>query len=182
MSTRGTSTRGITEATGIPWETWTARLEAHGARRMSHAQIAGHLAEQLDGVVANPGWWAQQITVAYEQHIGARRPGQAGDGSWAVSAGRTVPGTADEVLARWEDLMGGAAEVAGVASEGPPGTSATGTWRYWRVRLVDGSRVTVHLRAKDDDRCTVGVSHTGLASPEDVEHRRAFWKERLREL
>ncbi|MFC6259176.1 hypothetical protein ACFP5Z_19190, partial [Kocuria oceani] len=101
---------------------------------------------------------------------------------WAVSAGRTVPGTADEVLARWEDLMGGAAEVAGVASEGPPGTSATGTWRYWRVRLVDGSRVTVHLRAKDDDRCTVGVSHTGLASPEDVEHRRAFWKERLREL
>ena len=182
MSTRGTSTRGIAEATGTPWDTWTARLDAHGARRMSHARIARHLTEQLDGVVANPGWWAQQITVAYEQHIGTRRPGQAGDGSWAVSAGRTVPGTADEVLAHWDALMGRAPEVAGVAPEGRPGTSATAEWRYWRVRLVDGSRVAVHIRAKDAGRCTVGVSHSGLASPEDVEHRRAFWKERLHEL
>ncbi|MUN64728.1 hypothetical protein GMA12_16540 [Kocuria sediminis] len=182
MSTRGTSTRGITEATGTPWETWTARLDAHGARRMSHGRIAQYLAEQLDGVVENPGWWAQQITVAYEQHTGARRPGQAGDGSWAVSAGRTVPGTPDEVLARWDALMGAAPEVAGVAPEGRPGTSATETWRYWRMRLVDGSRVAVHIRAKDAGRCTVGVSHSGLASPEDVEHRRAFWKERLHEL
>ena len=187
MSTRGKSTRGITEATGIPWETWTARLDALGARRMSHAQIARHVAEQLTGVVANPGWWAQSVTVAYEQHTGARRPGQTGDGRFNVSAGRTLDGTADELLARWGALMDGS---AGLAHADPPGTSATEKWRYWRVRLADGSRVSVNITAKDTagdttgdpGRCTVSVAHAGLASPADVEHWRAFWRDRLREL
>jgi hypothetical protein len=179
MSTRGTSTRGIVEATGIPWETWTARLDALGARRMGHTQIARHLTEQLTGVVANPEWWAQSVTVAYEQHIGARRPGQAGDGRFNVSAGRTVDGAADDLLARWGALMAGD---PGVACADPPSTSATEKWRYWRARLADGSRVSVNITTKGAGRCTVAVAHAGLASPEDVEPWRAFWKERLRGL
>jgi hypothetical protein len=150
---------------------------------MSHTQIAGHVTEQLTGVVANPEWWAQSVTVAYEQHIGARRPGQTGDGRFNVSAGRTVEGTADDLLTRWAALMAGD---PGVAYADPPSTSTTEKWRYWRARLADGSRVSVNITAKDAaggaGRCTVAVAHAGLASPGDVEGWRAFWKDRLREL
>lgn len=181
-STKGTSTRGIAEATGIPWATWTARLDALGARRMSHAGIARHVARELEGVVANPGWWAQAVTVAYEQHTGARHPGQTGDGRFNVSASRTVPGTPEEALARWSAVMARGTEAAGVPFAEEPTTSATEKWRYWRVRLADGTRVSVSVGAKGPGRAAVAVAHAGLASEEGVEPWRTWWKDRLREL
>jgi len=182
MSTRGTSTGGIAAATGIPWETWTARLEELGARRMGHAEIARHVAGQLAGVVANHEWWAQAVTVAYEQHVGARRPGQTGDGRFNVSAGRTVDGSLDEALACWSAVMAGRSDAAGVAFADEPSTSATEKWRYWRVRLADGTRVSVNVGTRGPGRSGVAVAHAGLAAAEDVEPWRAFWKGRLREL
>ena len=182
MSTRGTSTQGIARATGIPWETWTARLDALGARQMSHAQIARHVAEQLDGVVENNEWWAQSVTVAYEQHSGVRRPGQAGDGSFGVSTSRTLPGTRDEVLARWCELMAGCSDLDGVLLGQAPTTAVTEKWRYWRARPTDGTRVAVTIGDKGGGRTTIGVSHTGLVSPEDGERWRAYWKDRLNAL
>lgn len=179
MGTRGTSTAGIARATGIPWETWTARLEELGARTMSHAELARRVAEQLDGVVENHEWWAQSVTVAWEQHTGARRPGQSGDGTFGAGASRTVSGTPDEALARWSELMAGRTEVGGVALRQPPTTAATEKWRYWRARLADGTRVAATIGAKGGDRATVAVAHTGLASADDVARWRTVWKDLL---
>ncbi|MFI7483594.1 hypothetical protein ACH9EU_14410 [Kocuria sp. M1R5S2] len=182
MTTRGTSTAGIARATGIPWEDWTARLDGIGAREMSHAEIARHAAGWLEGVVDNHEWWGQSVAVAYEQHTGARRPGQAGDGSFGVSASRTVSGSRDDALGRWCALMAGADGVEGVPFEQEPVTAATEKWRYWRARLADGTRITVTVGDKGGGRTTVGVAHTGLASAEDAERWRPVWKERLRGL
>lgn len=179
MSTRRTSTAGIARATGIPWETWTARLDELGARTMGHAEVARRVAEQLEGVVENPAWWGQSVAVAWEQHTGARRPGQAGDGSFGASASRTVTGTPDEALARWSSLMAGRTEVGGVPFQQPPSTAATEKWRYWRVRLADGSRVSATIGEKTGGRVTVSLAHTGLASADDVARWRATWKELL---
>jgi len=179
MSTRGTSTRGIAEATGIPWETWVRQLDEAGARSKPHAEIARHVAGRLDGAVDNHEWWAQSVTVAYEQHVGARRPGQAGDGSFNVSASRSLPGTPDDALGRWCASMAGATAAAGVPFAAEPTVSSTQKWRYWRVRLADGSRVSVNIGRKDGDRASVSVAHAGLASAGDVEPWRVFWKERL---
>lgn len=179
MSTRGTSTAGIARATGVPWETWTARLDELGAPAMSHAEIARRVAEQLEGVVENHEWWAQSVTVAYEQHTGVRRPGQAGDGTFGASASRTVAGTPDEALARWAALMAGRTEVGGVAFQQPPTTAATEKWRYWRVRLADGTRVSATIGDKAGGRATVALTHTGLGSAEDVARWRAAWKDLL---
>lgn len=179
MSTRGTSTAGIARATGVPWETWTARLDELGARAMGHAEVARRVAEQLEGVVENHEWWAQSVAVAYEQHTGARRPGQAGDGTFGASASRTVAGTPDEALARWAALMAGRTEVGGVPFQQPPTTAATEKWRYWRVRLADGTRVSANIGAKGGGRATVALAHTGLDSPDDVARWRAAWKDLL---
>lgn len=182
MTTRGAGTDGIARATGIPWETWTARLDALGARDMSHAEIARHVARQLAGVVENNEWWAQSVTVAYEQHTGARRPGQSGDGTFRAGASRTVTGTQDDTLARWSALMVHRPDADGVPFEQAPTTATTETWRYWRVRLADGTRVSLSFGDKGGCRTSIGLEHTGLGGPDDVERWRAFWKGRLGEL
>lgn len=182
MSTRGISTEGIARATGVPWETWTARLEELGARAMSHAEVARRVAEQLDGVVENHEWWGQSVAVAWEQHTGARRPGQAADGSFGLSASRTVAGTPDEALARWAELMAERTEVRGVPFRQPPTTAATERWRYWRVRLADGTRVAATIGARGDGRATVALTHQGLASADDVARWRTTWRDLLARL
>lgn len=179
MSTRGTSTDGIARATGTPWAVWTARLDELGGRAMTHAEVARRVAEQLEGVVDNHEWWAQAVTVAYEQHTGARRPGQSGDGTFGASASRTVAGTPDEVLARWSAVMAGRAEADGVPFQRPPTTAVTERWRYWRVRLADGTRVAATIGDKGSGRTTIALAHTGLGRADDVERWRAIWKELL---
>jgi len=43
MSTRSTSTAGIARATGVPWETWTARLdELNAAHEEQWRWVKGH--------------------------------------------------------------------------------------------------------------------------------------------
>ncbi|MFI7580487.1 hypothetical protein [Kocuria kalidii] len=179
MSTRGTSTDGIARATGTSWAAWTSRLDELGGREMTHAELARAAAEQLEGVVDNHEWWGQAVAVAYEQHTGARRPGQAGDGTFGVNASRTVAGTPDEVLARWGAAMAGRDGAGGVPFQRPPTTAATEKWRYWRVRLADGTRATATIGGKGPGRTTIALAHTGLGSAEDVERWRAVWKELL---
>lgn len=165
----------VVAATGLPWAEWRARLDAAGAADLSHADIARWLHEG-QGV---PGWWAQNLTVRFEQEIGRRQPGQSCTGDFQASASVTRAGDLDNVFAAWTAWMGEPAELDGVALEEPPATSATEKWRYWRARLDDGGRVAVHFSRKGPDKVLVGVSHDKLASAESVLRWRDFWRERL---
>ena len=62
----------VAERTGRPREEWHGLLDAAGATSWTHKQIADWLATE-HGV---DGWWAQGITVGYEQARGMRLPGQ----------------------------------------------------------------------------------------------------------
>jgi len=122
------------------------------------------------------------IAVAYEQHIGRRVPGQSGDGSYSVSASRTVSGSLDDALARWIEVVGVPSEISGVAVESTPETSATEKWRYWRCSLVDGSRISVNISLKSPDKSIVSVQHDRLEFDDLREHWRTYWKAVLRQL
>ena len=65
----------VRERTGKSWEEWFALLDEAGAAERPHAEIARSLADE-HGL---SGWWAQSITVEYEQSRGRRekheRPG-----------------------------------------------------------------------------------------------------------
>jgi len=165
----------IVAATGRPWAGWLAVLREAGAEALSHTDIARRLYEQ-HGV---PGWWAQNLTVRFEQEIGRRVPGQGCSGDFQASASATRDGDLDAVFASWIAHIGEPAELDGVVLEEPPATSATEKWRYWRARLDDGGRVAVHFSRKGPDKVLVGVSHDTLASAEAVLRWRAFWRARL---
>jgi hypothetical protein len=157
----------LEKGTGAPLAEWTRRLDEAGARELDHTAIARLLAERWEV----DEWWAQGVTVAYEQLIGRRVVGQSRDGDFAASASRTLDGEPDEVRERWHAFMTEARrEELGLEE---PSLSDTATWRYWRAGVADGSRVSVNITAKDPGRSTLGIEHKGIATAEG----RAAWKD-----
>ncbi|MFN4024664.1 MAG: hypothetical protein ACK4MQ_07520 [Hyphomonas sp.] len=169
------SVEGFAKNTGRDWNGWLEFLGAIGAKDLSHKEIAARIAATGEA----SGWWAQQITVAYEQHIGRRAPGQRSDGAFEVAVSKTLAGSMDEALAAWQKLAGGRTEFGGVAIAAAPETSATEKWRYWRCGLADGTKLTVTITGKAPGKAGLTVTHDKLASAEDKERWRAFWKAEL---
>ncbi|HZA84964.1 MAG TPA: DUF4287 domain-containing protein, partial [Actinomycetes bacterium] len=76
----------IRRNTGRGWDEWFDLLDTWGAVRRPHPEIARWLVEEH----AVGGWWAQGVTVAYEQARGLRDPGQRRGGLYEVNASKTV--------------------------------------------------------------------------------------------
>lgn len=117
-------------ATGRDHEGWRNALVEAGAMGWTHAQTATWLVEE-HGL---SGWWAQGITVDFEQARKGRLPGQQSDGTFTSSTTRTIPGARLDALAA----------VAGVvtATHGEPhGQNLTANQPVVRWRLPDGTRL-----------------------------------------
>jgi hypothetical protein len=180
--TKASDIEAIERATGTGWDTWVAFLDGLGGQQLPHQDIARRAYGRLAESTANAGWWAQNVTVAYEQHIGRRQPGQSCDGDYQVGVSRTFTGSMDQALAAWSMLVCGRGEFSGVLLEKEPATRSTEKWRYWRAALADGGRVSLDIYQKAPDKASMGINHTKLESPEAVEHWRAFWRTLLKEL
>jgi hypothetical protein len=147
----------IEKGTGRSWHD-CAELETLGAARLSHREIARVLVERAE--VSE--WWAQTITVAFEQHIGRRVPGQGSDGRFSASLSRTLAGSPDELRDRWLAVVAPADGFAGAALRASPTTSRTAKRLYWRGKLDDGTSVTVSFERKAPGKTLVAVSHDRL--------------------
>lgn len=170
-------------ATGREWDQWIADLDVAGARDLPHADIVALVQPQLEGLeLNNMGWWAQGLTIAYEQHIGRRIPGQRSDGTFASSISKTFAGTMDDALAAWTALVGGRTSFLDLDIVGEPSTSATEKWRYWRCNLGDGSRVNVTANEARPGKSRLAVEHSQLTSPEAAADSKDYWKTLLTEL
>ena len=172
------NTDNFSASTGRSWEQWLAFLTGIGAGKLSHTEIAQKVFDTGDA----SGWWSQSITVAYEQHIGRRVPGQDADGSYAVSATKTLTGTMDQALARWTALVGKRRDFNSVPMTGTAEHSATEKWRYWRCALADGTRVKLTIFQKTRDKAGLAIEQAKLQSAEAIEPWRSFWKGLLRQL
>lgn len=118
------------------WPEWVALIDRMGGKELSHADIVPLVQNEIAHLdLKNHGWWAQGITIAYEQHIDHRIPGQQGDGTFASSVSKTVQGTMDTALSAWVAQVGGHTSFNGLEVTEAPTTSATTKWRYWRCRL-----------------------------------------------
>jgi hypothetical protein len=169
------NTKAIEKATGKSWEEWLNFFENMPARGLSHKEIAKKAFEQ-GGV--SP-WWAQMITVAYEQHIGRRRPGQRFDGKYQVTSSKSVNGTLDQTLHSWLRLVGGRREFSGVPIARAPTASRSGKYRYWHCGLSDGSRLNMSIYQKEPGKAVIGLGHENLKSFKQIAPWRAYWKAQL---
>lgn len=169
------SNEAIERGTGKPWEHWREYLDDIGASEMSHKEIA----RQLHGRGGVDGWWSQMLTVAYEQHIGRRVPGQGCDGEFSVSVTKTISGDIDGALSWWLEAVDGMEAFSEIPVSIGPDVRQTEKWRYWRAGMADGSRVTVHIHQKTAGKAGLAIMHEKLESTEQLEHWRAWWKQFL---
>ena len=134
----------VVRATGRSRTAWHDLLSTAGAHDWSHSRIAAWLVAE-HGV---DGWWAQGITVGYEQHTGRRKPGQRADGTFEASASRRVPLTQqaalDAVIAIVSDDIGAAPTSSRTSAK-----YATAKWKR------DGGAITARVAPTKDAKSTI---------------------------
>lgn len=172
------SSEAVRRATGRNWKEWFALLDESGAKSKPHKQIAAWL--NSEGLVR--GWWCQAVVTTYEQAIGRREVGQTCDGKWNTGASRILPGSLDDGLELWRHAVAGARRFNGVPLASEPRVTASKKFRYWRVRLRDGTEVAVGFYRNPSGKVSLGLSHTQLASKHAAATWKEYWKKRIRSL
>lgn len=176
--TRGERVPAIERATGRPWDEWLAVFTAHGARSLSHTEIAGLALSTMPPGVANEEWWAQGVAIAFEQHVGLRVPGQSSTGSFRVSASRTLTLDRDAALESWATAYGAVAHHLGHTVTDRR-SSRTDKRSFWRFNLAGAGKVEVAATPKGEGKTTLAISQDGLPDGEQIEQWRAHWKAQL---
>ncbi|GAA3342813.1 hypothetical protein GCM10017714_32800 [Curtobacterium pusillum] len=136
---QGMAADRVLAATGRSPDDWYERIDGIGGRTIGHPAIAAWLVDE--GVEP---WWAQGVTIGYEQSRGLRIPGQRSDGTFAVSASRQVPGEREAVLDRIVPVFSAAFGFA-PTSERRGGKRPSARWTFpdresVLVTTEDGSR------------------------------------------
>jgi uncharacterized protein YndB with AHSA1/START domain len=88
----------VKRATGRSRPEWFAAIREAGKAEAPHKEIA----DFLHAVHDVSSWWAQEITVEFEKHIGRRVIGQTQDGLFQIGVSKTIAAPAEKV---WECLQ-----------------------------------------------------------------------------
>jgi len=170
----GTSSDAVKTKTGRGWAEWLKVLDKAGAKKMNHTQIAAYLNEK-QGI---PGWWAQMVTVGYEQARGMREAYQTPTG-YEISRSKTIAVPAktlfdafqnEKTRARW------LAEKRVVIRKATPHKSMRVTWPDGKTSL------SVNFYPKGDGKSQIVVQHLKLASATEAKQKQAFWEKTLEKL
>lgn len=162
-------------ATGKTRGEWHALLDAENAATWSHPQIATWLHRE-HGV---DGWWAQGITVGYEQARGMRLPGQQPDGTFAAGVSRTVDGDRQATLDRAVRL------VTDHLDTDPDSVSRDAKHPTARWRLSDGTGLLVTVSPAGIgtvNRSRIALTRLKLAGPDALSPAKAELSEILNKL
>lgn len=162
----------VADATGRDYDAWFALLDAWGATSRTHTEIAAWLVGEQDV----PGWWAQTVTVAYEQERGLRVPGQKKDG-FASSASKTVNVPVEQLFEAFSDPD---LRTRWLPVEAAERTSKPG--RRFTADLPEDTRIAVTFQSKGDGKSSVGIEHTRIATAERAAEWKADWRSWLADL
>lgn len=166
--------KAVERATNRTWDEWLRFMDGIGARNLSHHEIATKVFEELDGKVDNLGWWAQSVTVAYEQYTGHRIPGQRPDGTFQTSVSKATKLGMQELMDKWVSFAAGDQDVlALVAAE--VRVSGTENRITWRTRAQDGSDIRVTSEPKKDGTASIIAVQMGLQTNELNLEAKSSW-------
>lgn len=172
--------------TGHGWEHWFLVLDRFGSAHKGHTASARYLAED-HGV---DGWYAQQITVAYERARGLRAENQRMSGSYEVSVSKVLHAPVSAVVralrdprarARWtatlDPELRGAYEAALAGPRGLRERQQGGA--RMRLKAAGGVTVALYLDPKSNGKSSLVAQNMNLKAAADVVRYRATWKEAL---
>lgn len=168
--TVGISSDAVKARTGKGWAEWFAVLDKAAGRQMPHREIA-ILLNQKHGL---SGWWAQMVTVGYEQARGLRAKHEKPEG-YEISVSRTIAAPARSAFRAWNDAalrrrwLDRPVEIR----KATPGKSLRITWADRKTSL------SVNLYAKGAGKCQVVVQHSKLPDAKAAERMKSEWARRL---
>jgi len=162
----------LRERTGRDWAQWFDLLDDWGGTAHTHTEIARWLVTVHDV----PGWWAQTVTVGYEQARGLRAPGQRRGGDYTAGGSRTVAVPVDRLFAAFADGSLRARWLPDVEvrlrTATPPRTFRA-DWAGGPTRIVAG------FEAVGETRSRVAVQHEKVTDAEQAAQLKAYWRDRL---
>lgn len=165
------SSAAVKVKTGRGWSEWLEILDREKGAQLGHKAIAELLREKY----GLPGWWAQSVTVGYEQARGVRVKHQKADG-FEIGASRVIDADAKSVFKAWLDAKTRARWLPKVpirVHKATPNKSMRITW-------TDGAKsISVNFYGKGAGRTQVALQHGKLASAAEAKKMKAFWGERL---
>lgn len=166
---------GVQRATGRTREEWFTLLDSWGAAGRGFREISGWLVDEQ----ALSKWWAQKLIVEYEESRGLRSPGARPNGTFEVSASKTVHapvGLLFDLVVDGRRRRRWLPDARMSLRSCRPGRSARFDWE-------DGpTRVNVGFIAKGPTKSTIAVAHENLPDARTAETTKAMWRERLAEL
>jgi hypothetical protein len=173
LKLNGLGSAAVKKATGRTWAEWLVVLDQAGARKKPHRDIAGLLSSRH----ALPAWWAQMVTVGYEQARGLRVKHQKSDG-FEVSVSRTLAAPVARAFEAWKD----AALREKWLPRTPLSIRKATPHKSIRITWADGSRLSVNFWAKGALKCQVVPQHGRLPDAESAERMKAYWAAKLEAL
>lgn len=172
--TKPESTEAIERKTGIPWKDWINWINAQDGKSLSHPDIVKIVYKKIEKTVEKPGWWAQGITVAYEQTIGRRVPGQVADGTFEVAVTKIMP-TNKEVTIAAVTAMLNKTQLRNIRVVEVK-RSTTPKREYYKLHLADGTRTIIACEDKKSGKSLLSFTQIRITSDIEKEKWREFWK------
>jgi hypothetical protein len=165
--------KAVIAKTGKSWEEWLDLLDAAGAQQMSHKEIVAYLNKHHS---LKP-WWQQSVTVTYEKARGLREKHQRPEG-YSISASKTFPERLDELFRVWneEELR------TQWLPDAPLSILKATPGKSMRIRWEPASRIDVYFTGKGENKSQVSVQHSQLASAEEAELLKQYWRQALANL
>jgi hypothetical protein len=171
--------KAVERATNRTWDEWLEFMNSIDAKSLDHHNIAVKVLEELDGTIDNLGWWAQAVTVAYEQHIGRRIPGQRPDGTFQTSVSKSTELGMKELMDRWVDFAAKDQSIIDLIT-GDLRVSGTDRRTTWRTKAVDGSSIIVTSEPKSSGTASIVAAQMGLQTHELNIEAKAKWSSILK--
>lgn len=156
----------IERATGRTWDEWLTFMEGINAKDLNHHDIALKVFDELNtGKIENFAWWVQSVTVAYEQFIGRRIPGQRPDGTFQTSVIKATQLGMQELMDAWVDFAAKDKDVLAMITDDVR-VGGTEKRLSWRAKGADGSTVLILSEPKAHGTASLVVQNMGLLSNE----------------
>ena len=166
--------KAVERATNRTWDEWLRYMDGIGASKLSHHEIATKVLEELDGKIDNLGWWAQSVTVAFEQYTGHRIPGQRPDGTFQTSVSKSTNLGMKDLMDTWVTFAASDNDVFGVIAADPR-VSGTEKRITWRAKARDSSEIRVTSEPKKDGTASIIAVQMGLQTNELNTEAKSKW-------
>lgn len=114
------------------------------------------------------------MTVAYEQAIGRRIPGQLANGLFELAVSKTVAKPREVLFSRAVEWFEGRSTLDGKEYANPRQT-VTPKRSNWRCDFNDGSKFAVTVEESAREKSKLVLSHTDVPNPAEADHWRVYW-------